>query len=140
MPSWKPLAAIVRHALVDYLSRQPESSQHPVALATTLAVMAASIEDLRSQVQALSARLDALAAIRQPLAATLPRSRQTSRPLPMTPRSTPWVASVHAATTTRAQDSRCGDGTMGSARNATSTSSGNVGRDRESSGKGASKH
>jgi hypothetical protein len=85
-----PLAAIVCHALVDYLSRQPEPSQHPVALATTLAAMAASIEDLRSQVQALSARLDTLAAIRQPMAATPPRSRQPTAASPAATQTPPY--------------------------------------------------
>jgi hypothetical protein len=65
MPSWKPLAA-------------------------TLAAMAASIEDLRSQVQALSARLDTLAAIRQPMAATPPRSRQPTAARPAATQTPPY--------------------------------------------------
>src|SRR4029450_4072024 len=61
-------------------------------------------------------------------------------PWPTTQRGTDSVASVSVITTTQARASRCGDDTMGSVRNATSTSSANVGRGRESSGQEARKH
>src|SRR5215468_8514732 len=54
----QPVAAIVRNALLDYLSRQPETPTSPTDLDETVAAMAASIAALQDQVQALTARLD----------------------------------------------------------------------------------
>jgi hypothetical protein len=63
------LAAIVRHALVDYLSRQPETPAPAVELATAVAALAARLDGLQDQVEALAARVEILAASGQPMAA-----------------------------------------------------------------------
>jgi hypothetical protein len=55
----QPLAAVVRAALVDYLSRQPETPQDAATLRETVAAIAARLDRLEAQV-------DALAADRQP--------------------------------------------------------------------------
>jgi hypothetical protein len=73
----QPLAAIVRHALVEYLSRQPETSEHAVELATAVAAMAARLDGLQEQVEQLAARLETMAASEQPSAA---RPRQPGQP------------------------------------------------------------
>src|SRR5262249_13612958 len=65
----QPLAAIVRDALLDYLARQPDRPTSPTDLAETVAAMAASLATLQNQVQALTGRLDSLAASWQPVAA-----------------------------------------------------------------------
>jgi len=44
----QPLAAIVRHALVDYLSRHPDTPQSAVELATAVAAMAARLDGLQA--------------------------------------------------------------------------------------------
>jgi predicted transcriptional regulator len=62
----QPLAAIVRDALVEYLARQPEQPGDAAAPALTLAAMAARVAELHVQMQDVTARLDALAAERQP--------------------------------------------------------------------------
>jgi hypothetical protein len=66
----QPLAAIVRDALLAYLSRQPETPDTPEHLTETVAAMAASLADLQRQVQRLVARVDSLTAIQQPEAAS----------------------------------------------------------------------
>jgi hypothetical protein len=65
-----PLAAIVREALIDYLTRQPEAVHSPENLTDTVAAMAARLDALQDQVLTLTAQVDALVAIRQPLAAS----------------------------------------------------------------------
>jgi hypothetical protein len=75
-----PLAAIVREALIDYLNRQPEAVHSPENLTDTVAAMAASLDDLRAQVQGLTARVDTLAATRQPAADVAARARQPAGP------------------------------------------------------------
>jgi hypothetical protein len=65
----QPLAAIVRHALVAYLARQPGTPESTVELATAVAVMAARLDGLQDQVEGLAARLETLAAHWQPRAA-----------------------------------------------------------------------
>jgi hypothetical protein len=62
----QPLAAIVRHALVEYLARQPGTPEGTVELATAVAVMAARLDGLQDQVEELAARLEMLAAHWQP--------------------------------------------------------------------------
>jgi hypothetical protein len=83
----QPLAAIVRQALVDYLTQQPEepasshsSHEQPPELREQLVTMAASLQELHAQVDALTARLDALAAPQQPQAATSSRTTATEQP------------------------------------------------------------
>jgi len=71
--SARPAAAIIRQALEDYLTRQPDPRISAVEAATTLAAMAASIAELQEQMQEMRARLDMLAADRRPAAA---RTRQ----------------------------------------------------------------
>jgi hypothetical protein len=66
----QPMAAIVRDALMAYLDRQPAAPPTPELRADTVAAMAASLADLQQQVQILTARVEALAADRQPPAAT----------------------------------------------------------------------
>jgi hypothetical protein len=78
----QPMAVIVRHALVDYLSRQPDAPQSAVELATAVAAMAARLDGLQQQMDALTAQVDALAANRQP-----PAARST--PQPARPGQTP---------------------------------------------------
>jgi hypothetical protein len=99
--SGKPLAAIVRDALLASLAQQPQQSPLPTTAevpTTTLAAMAASITDLQAQGQHLTARLDALAAERQPATATeqprlpRPRTRQSQQPEP------PWQPEQPALT------------------------------------------
>jgi hypothetical protein len=67
----QPLAAIVRDALADYLARQPAQPGDTNEPALTLAAMAARVAELHVQMQDTTARLEALAADRQPPAATL---------------------------------------------------------------------
>jgi hypothetical protein len=64
--SGQPLAAIVRQALVEYLSRQPAPAQSAVELATAVAALAARVDGLQDQVEALAARLERGAAPQQP--------------------------------------------------------------------------
>ena len=64
----QPLAAIVRQALVDYLSRQPEAPARAEDLALAAAAVAARLDGLQAQVEALAAHVETLAASRQPLA------------------------------------------------------------------------
>lgn len=66
----QPVAAIVRHALIDYLARQPDAPTSPAAVAMRLAAMAARLGALEGQVEALTARLDILAASGPPAAAS----------------------------------------------------------------------
>jgi len=86
--SGQPLAAIVRHALVQYLNRQPEQPEQPVDIRAMVTTLNAHIHALQSQVRALTARVDALAAPQQPQAAPeQPRAahkqlRSSSPPLP----------------------------------------------------------
>jgi hypothetical protein len=84
-----PLAALVRQALLEYVARQPEAPPSPADLATTLAALAARLDGLQDQVEALTARLDTLAADGQPRAATaadpptpsrIPRGRRQLAP------------------------------------------------------------
>jgi cell pole-organizing protein PopZ len=65
----QPLAAIVRQILIDYLARQPDEPTSAADLEETVAAMAAGMQDLREQVQTLTARLDMVAATWQPIAA-----------------------------------------------------------------------
>src|SRR5689334_10618186 len=74
----QPLAAIIREALEDYLMRQPGQPPAASTPTTTVAAMAARIEDLARQVQQLAARLDTLAAEWQPPAA----SEEARQPAP----------------------------------------------------------
>jgi len=84
----QPLAAIVRQALVDYLSRQPEAPARAEDLALAAAAVAARLDGLQAQVEALAAHVETLAARRQPLAdenrqpptATAARKRQPGQP------------------------------------------------------------
>jgi hypothetical protein len=64
------LAAIVRQALVDYLARQPEDLTSLTELEEMLAAVAARVADLHEQVQQLTARVDAMAATWQLMAAS----------------------------------------------------------------------
>src|SRR5215510_4935291 len=64
----QPLAAIVHHALVDYLARQPEAPASAEELALAAAAVAARLDGLQAQVEALAARVETLAASGQPLA------------------------------------------------------------------------
>ena len=73
----QPLAAIVRQALVEYLARQPETPESAVELAMAVAAMAARLDGLQDHVEALTARLETLAASGQPPAAT---PRQPAQP------------------------------------------------------------
>jgi hypothetical protein len=66
----QPLAAIVRQALLEYVARQPETPPAAPDMARMLADVAARVDALQDQVQALTARLDTLAATRQPAAAS----------------------------------------------------------------------
>ena len=77
--SGQPLAAIVRHALVQYLNRQPEQPEQPVDIRAMVTTLNAHIHALQSQVRALTARVDALAAPQQPQAADNP-SAATEQP------------------------------------------------------------
>jgi hypothetical protein len=84
----QPLAAIVRQALVDYLSRQPAAPARAEDLALAAAAVAARLDGLQAQIEALAARVETLAASRQPLAdenrqpptATAARKRQPRQP------------------------------------------------------------
>ena len=67
--SGQPLAAIVRHALVQYLAWQPEQPEQPDTIRATVAALRTRLHELQSQVHALRARVDALAAPQQPQAA-----------------------------------------------------------------------
>ncbi len=105
----QPLAAIIRDALTDYLARQPLQPVDAEATATTLADMAASIAELRVQVQDLTARLDALAAIGQPPAASEhapPTERQPVADMAVDIGARPPVAAVAAASAPTAQQHR----------------------------------
>ena len=85
--SGQPLAAIVRHALVQYLAQQPAPPEQPDNLRATVDALRASLHDLQSQVDALTTRVDALAAPQPPPAATeqLQQPRGTARqPAPPT--------------------------------------------------------
>jgi hypothetical protein len=73
-----PLAAIVREALIDYLTRQPGTAMSPDIPTATEASLAASLEDLRQQVAALSRRVDELAAQSRQTAASPRQPRQPS--------------------------------------------------------------
>ena len=68
--SGQPLAAIVRHALVQYLAQQPEQPEQPDTLRATVDALRASLHDLQLQVDALTTRMDALTTLQQPAAAT----------------------------------------------------------------------
>jgi len=97
----QPLAAIVRHALQEYVARQTGQPRSADETAVTLAAMAARLDGLQDQVESLATRLESLAAstrqtmadvadvadtIQQPLADTSARSRQ---PLADTSADTP---------------------------------------------------
>src|SRR5215510_735244 len=71
----QPLAALVRQALVDYLTRQPEAPASAEELALAAAAVAARLDGLQAQVEALATRVESLAAVRQPAAAT-PRQQR----------------------------------------------------------------
>jgi hypothetical protein len=86
-----PLAAIVREALIDSLTRQPEAATPPDTLAETVAILAASLEDLRQQVAALSSRVERLAAQSRQPAAT---PRQPRQPSAAKPQQLPTAAPV----------------------------------------------
>src|SRR6266567_4003364 len=73
----QPLAAIVREALVDYLSRQPEAPESTASLTETVAAIAARLGTVEQQLQTITTRLDAMAADRQPVAATVPEQRRS---------------------------------------------------------------
>lgn len=73
----QPMAAIIRQALVEYLARQPQDLSSAVNLAGTVAAMAASLAALRTQVEDLTARVDILAATRQPIRQSDPTSSLT---------------------------------------------------------------
>jgi hypothetical protein len=88
-----PLAAIVRHALVEYLGRQPGTPERTVELATAAAVMAARLDGLQEQVEELAARLETLAAHGQPPAATPARTVPGQRKL--TPRQVRALRDKH---------------------------------------------
>jgi response regulator of citrate/malate metabolism len=63
--SGKPLAAIVRDALLDYLARQPEqpaTAEAAAPLGTAVAAMTARLDALEAQMQALTAQLAAVTA------------------------------------------------------------------------------
>ena len=79
----QPVAAIVRQALVAYLARQPETAETAPVLADTVAAMAARLDALHGQVEHLAARLDLVAAERQPVAA---RGRQPVADVAASPR------------------------------------------------------
>lgn len=66
----QPLAAIVREALVEYLSRQPATPQSFGELAMTVAAMAAKLDGLQAQVEDLAVRVEPLVASGQPVADT----------------------------------------------------------------------
>ena len=83
--SGQPLAAIVRHALVQYLVRQPEQ---PDTIRATVAALRTRLHELQSQVHALTARVDALAAPQQPQAAVV-ASEQPEQPPHEAPHSLP---------------------------------------------------
>jgi hypothetical protein len=74
---WQPLCA---DSLADYLARQPETPTSPANLAVTVAAMAARLDGLQDQVEALAARVDTLAAIRQLAAATAADPPQVGAP------------------------------------------------------------
>src|SRR6516162_1084268 len=65
----QPMAAIVRQALVDYLARPPAESTSAGDLEDMLAAMAARVQDLHEQLRLLTARVDAMAATWQLMAA-----------------------------------------------------------------------
>jgi hypothetical protein len=94
-----PLAAIVRHALVDYLSRQPETPQNAVELATAVAAMAARLDGLQAQVEALAARVETVAASGPPVADAHrpPPAATAARPGPrkLTPRQVRALRDKH---------------------------------------------
>src|SRR5215510_14540478 len=85
----QPLAAIVRHALVEYLARQPEAPASAEELALAAAAVAARLDGLQAQVEALAARVETLGVSGQPLA---DESRQPPPPaaarIPATPSRT----------------------------------------------------
>ena len=66
----QPLAAVVRQALADYLTRQPDEPTSAEDLAAMVAAMAARLQDLQDQMASLTARVDAMAATWQPAAAS----------------------------------------------------------------------
>src|SRR6266567_7758357 len=76
----QPLAAIVREALVDYLSRQPEAPESTASLTETVAAIAARLGTVEQQLQTITTRLDAMAADRQPVAATVPAPAANRQP------------------------------------------------------------
>src|SRR5215471_20198013 len=99
--SASPAAAIIRQALEDYLTRQPAPRISAVEAATTLAAMAASIAELQEQMQEMRARLDMLAADRQPehdsqRQPTAPPMRTPPTPAcrPSSPRGCLWRRSL----------------------------------------------
>jgi len=80
--SGQPLAAIVRQALIDYLTRQPEQPAQPARLdymPERLTALTITIQELHEHARALTARVDALAAPQQPQAADNP-SAATEQP------------------------------------------------------------
>jgi len=115
--SGQPLAAIVRDALIQYLTEQPgaagqqpqqplssrsaarAATEQPDALQEQLTALTASLQALHAQVDTLTSRVDALAAPQQPRAARSSRSaaraateqpQQPQQPaLDTPPRSTP---------------------------------------------------
>jgi transposase len=81
----QPLAAIGREALVAYLTRQPTEPKSFAELAMTVAAMAATLDGLQEQVEALAARVETLATGGQPTTARTrqpepPRAADTSQP------------------------------------------------------------
>jgi hypothetical protein len=97
----QPLAAIVRQALVEYLARQPDMPESTGALAMAVAAMAARLDGLQEQVDALAARMETVAAsgqptaddVRQPVADIAARQRSGQRKL--TPRQVRALRDKH---------------------------------------------
>ena len=54
--SGQPLAAIIRHALIQYLDRQPEQPEQPEHIRATVAALRTHIHELQAQVSTLTAR------------------------------------------------------------------------------------
>jgi|RhiMetStandDraft_8_1073273.scaffolds.fasta_scaffold25268_1 hypothetical protein len=88
--SGQPLAAIVRHALQEYVARQREQPRSADETAVTVAAMAARLDGLQDQVESLATRLEGLAAsTRQTTAAMADTSARIRQPVAATAADTP---------------------------------------------------
>ena len=93
--SGQPLAAIVRHALVQYLAWQPEQPEQPDTIRATVAALRTRLHELQSQVHTLRARVDALAASQQPQAAAEQPPRAASEQPEQPPHEAPHSLPMH---------------------------------------------